>query len=379
LAIGRVQEGRVRIGENVIIKKPTGEMRSGKITKLYTFEGIFKKEVAEVEAGDIVMIAGIPDIYIGETICFSVDQKALPAIHIDEPTISLNFLVNDSPFAGREGKYVTNKQLRERLEKELEVNVGLKIDFEGDRYKVYGRGELHIAVLLENMRREGYEMQISQPQVIIKDIAGVKSEPFEEITIDIPEASAGIIIEKIGRRKGIMMNMKQISGQSRLIFECPTRGLLGYRGEFVIDTRGEGIMSSRMIGFKPYVGEIQRRSVGSMISMATGKALGFSLSNLQERGILYIAPATEVYDGMVIGNTVKGLDMEVNPVKGKQMSNMRSSGADEALQLVPFWEITIERGLEIMAENEYLEVTPKSVRLRKQGLSEIERKRLARK
>lgn len=379
LAVGRVQEGQVKVGETVIVKKPTGEARNGKITKLYTFHGISRKEVETAEAGDIVMIAGIPDIYIGETICVSANQVALPAIHIDEPTISLNFLVNDSPFAGREGKFVTNKQLRERLEKELEINVGLKIDFEGDHYKVYGRGELHIAILLENMRREGFEMQVSQPQVIIKDIKGIKSEPFEEVTIDVPDASAGTVIEKMGRRKAIMMNMKQINGQSRLIFEGPTRGLLGYRGEFVIDTRGVGIMSSRVIGFKPYVGEIQRHSVGSMISMATGKALGFSLANLQERGVLYIAPAMEVYDGMVIGNTSKGLDMEVNPTKGKQMSNMRSSGADEALQLVPFWEITIERGLEIMAGDEYLEVTPESVRLRKQYLNEIERKKAGRK
>lgn len=379
LAIGRVQEGQIKVGETVIVKKPTGETRSGKITKLYTFHGVQRKEVESAEAGDIVMLAGIPDIYIGETICVSADQEPLPAIHIDEPTISLNFLVNDSPFAGREGKYVTNKQLRERLEKELEINVGLRIDFDSDHYKVYGRGELHIAILLENMRREGYEMQVSQPQVIIKDIDNIKSEPFEEVTIDVPEASAGTVIEKMGRRKAIMMNMKQINGQSRLIFEGPTRGLLGYRGEFMIDTRGEGIMSSRVIGFRPYVGEIQRHSVGSMISMATGKARGFSLANLQERGVLYIAPAAEVYDGMVVGNTAKGLDMEVNPTKGKQMSNMRSSGADEALQLTPFWEITIERGLEIMAADEYLEVTPKSVRLRKQGLSEVERKRLNRK
>ncbi len=379
LAIGRVQEGKVKVSETVVVKKPTGETRSGKITKLYTFHGIQRKEVESAEAGDVVMIVGIPDIYIGETICISADQEALPAIHIDEPTISLNFLVNDSPFAGREGKFVTNKQLRERLEKELEINVGLKIDFDGDHYKVYGRGELHIAILLENMRREGYEMQVSQPQVIIKDIDGVKSEPFEEVTIDVPEASAGTVIEKMGKRKAIMMNMKQVNDQSRLIFEGPTRGLLGYRGEFVIDTRGEGIMSSRVIGFKPYVGDIQRHSVGSMISMVTGKALGFSLANLQERGILYIAPAMEVYNGMVVGNTAKGLDMEVNPTKGKQMSNMRSSGADEALQLVPFWEVTIERGLEIMAGDEYLEVTPKSVRLRKQYLTEIDRKRAGRK
>ena len=378
LAVGRIYEGKIKNGQTVTVKKPNGETRTGRITKLYTFQGINRQEAAEAEAGDIVMIAGLPDIFIGETVCETPEQETLPAIHIDEPTISLNFLVNDSPFAGREGKFVTNKQLRERLEKELEINVGLKIDFESDYYKVYGRGELHVAILLENMRREGFEVQVSQPQVIIKEIDGQKMEPFEEVTVDVSDAKVGTVIEKLGRRKCIMANMKQANGQSRLIFEGPTRGLLGYRNEFVVDTKGEGIMSSRVIGFKPYVGEIQRHSVGSMISMASGKALGFSLANLQERGVLYIDPAMEIYNGMVIGNTSKGLDMEVNPTKGKQMSNMRSSGADEALQLVPSWEVTIERGLEIMSEDEYLEVTPKSVRLRKQCLTEVERKRMGR-
>ena len=378
MAVGRIYEGTLKDGQTVIAKKPTGETRTGRITKLYTFHGTERKEVKEAIAGDIVMIAGLPDIFIGETICETEDQEALPAIHIDEPTISLNFLVNDSPFAGREGKFVTTKQIRERLEKELEINVGLHIDFSGENYKVYGRGELHIAILLENMRREGYELQVSQPQVIFKEEEGKKTEPFEEVTIDVPDVSAGTIIEKMGRRKAIMTNMKQTNGQSRLTFEGPTRGLLGYRGEFVIDTKGEGIMSSRVIGFRPYAGEIQKRMAGAMVSMTTGKALGFSLANLQDRGSLYIAPAVEVYEGMVIGDTSKGLDMAVNPTKGKQLSNMRSSGADEALQLVPHHEITIEVGLEIMGPDEYLEVTPKSVRLRKQYLTEGDRKRHAR-
>jgi len=375
MAVGRIYEGTIKDGQTVVIKKATGETRSGKITKLYTFHGTDKKEVKEAFAGDIVMVAGLTDIFIGETVCETEDQEALPAIHIDEPTISLSFLVNDSPFAGREGKFVTNKQIRERLEKELEINVGLHIEFEGDHYKVYGRGELHIAILLENMRREGYELQVSQPQVIIKEEGGQKLEPFEEVTIDVPDVSAGTIIEKMGRRKSIMTNMKQVNGQSRLVFEGPTRGLLGYRGEFVIDTKGEGIMSSRVIGFKPYAGEIQKRSAGAMVSMASGKALGFSLANLQDRGTMYIGPAVEVYEGMVIGNTAKGLDMSVNPTKGKAMSNMRSSGADEALQLVPPATVTIETGLEIMGADEYLEITPKSVRLRKQYLTEVERRR----
>jgi GTP-binding protein len=375
MAVARVYEGTIKDGQTVTVKKPTGESRTGRITKLYTFNGTERKEVTEAVAGDIVMFAGLADIFIGETVCENDTQAALPAIHIDEPTISLNFIVNDSPFAGREGKFVTNKQIRERLEKELEINVGLHIDFEGDHYKVYGRGELHVAILLENMRREGYELQVSQPQVIIKEEEGQKLEPFEEVTIDVPDAFSGTIIDKLGRRKSIMTNMKQTNGQTRLVFEGPTRGLLGYRGEFVIDTKGEGIMSSRVIGFKDYVGDIQRRASGSMISMASGKALGFSLANLQDRGTLYIAPATEVYEGMVIGNTSKGQDMSVNPIKGKQLSNMRSSGADDALQLAPPKPITIEIGLEIISADEYLEVTPKSVRLRKKYLSEVERRR----
>jgi len=314
-------------------------------------------------------------------VCETEDQEALPAIHIDEPTISLSFLVNDSPFAGREGKFVTNKQICERLEKELEVNVGLRIDFSSsaEYYTVFGRGELHVAILLENMRREGYEMQVSQPHVIIKDINGIKSEPFEEVTVDVPSPLAGTIIETLGKRKGIMTDMQVHGSQTRLLFEAPTRGMLGYRGQFVVDTRGEGIMSSRVIGFKPYVGEIKRREVGSMISNGTGKALGFSLANLQERGVLYIGAAAEVYEGQVIGNVTKGDEMTVNPLKGKQMSNMRSSGADEAIHLVPPFTLSIERGLEIMNDDEYLEVTPKNVRLRKQFLSDIDRVRANRK
>ena len=379
LAIGRVHEGTVRSGE-VIVRKPEGETRKGKIIKMFTFEGINRKEVMEAIAGDIVMVAGLPDIYIGETICQSADQEPLPAIKIDEPTISLNFLVNDSPFAGREGKFVTTKQIRERLEKELEINVGLKIDFSSSEYyKVYGRGELHIAVLLENMRREGYELQVSQPQVIIKEEDGQKLEPYEEVTIDVPEKSSGVVIETLGKRKGIMNNMEKRGSQVRMIFEIPTRGILGYRSQFMVDTRGEGIFSSRFIEFRPYSGEISKRSVGSMSSMVAGKALAFSLANLQDRGSLYIEPTTEVYEGMVIGNTAKGNDMAVNPIKGKNLTNMRSSGADEAIQLTPPLKLTIERGLEIMAEDEYLEITPLSVRLRKQFLTEADRKKAGRK
>lgn len=380
LGIGRIYEGIIHFGDTVVVKKSDGTTENGKITKLFSFLGTQRKEVNEAIAGDIVMISGISKIDIGETVCATPDQIALPYINIDEPTISLNFLVNDSPFAGREGKLVTNKQIKERLLKELEINVGLKIDFSSSEYyTVFGRGELHVAILLENMRREGFEVQVSKPRVIIKDIDGIKSEPFEELTVDVPEKVSGVVIEKIGKRKGIMMSMKQTGNQMRMIFEVPTRGILGYRGEFMIDTRGEGILCSRVIGFRPYAGEIKKTETGSMISMATGKALGFSLANLQTRGTLFIEAGTEVYEGMVIGNTSKGQDMAVNPTKGKQMSNMRSSGADEAIQLTPPTKITLERGLEIIADDEYLEVTPQSVRLRKQYLSETERIRQSRK
>ncbi|MFA6047582.1 MAG: translational GTPase TypA [Parcubacteria group bacterium] len=380
LAVSRIYEGKIKVGDNLTIKNPDGNTRIGRVTKLYIFHGIEKKEVEEALAGDIVMIAGFPDIEIGETFCADASQEALPAISIDEPTITLRFLVNDSPFAGREGKFVTGQQIRERLQKELEINVGLKVDFSSnDHLTVSGRGELHIAILLENMRREGYEVQVSQPKVIIKEIDGKKHEPFEEVTIDVPSSVSGTVIEALGTRKGIMTNMETKGSQTRILFEAPTRGLLGYRGQFMVETKGEGILCSRMNGFRPYVGEIKRKDVGSMVSMATGKALGFSLANLQERGVLYINAAEEVYEGMVIGNVTKGNEMAVNPIKGKQMSNMRSSGADAAIHLTPPMTISIERGLEVMNEDEYLEVTPGSVRLRKQYLTENDRVKAARK
>ena len=379
LAVGRIYEGTLKMGVNLVLKKTNGEMQTGKATKIFTFKGLDREEVVEAQAGDIVMVAGFPDIDIGETLCEKAEQEALPAINVDEPTISLNFMVNNSPFAGREGKFVTNKQIRERLAKELEVNVGLRIDFIDESYKVYGRGELHIAILLENMRREGFEVQVSQPQVIIKEKEGKKLEPFEEATIDVPQAYSGVVMEKMGRRKGLMQDMKNSGSQVRMIFAIPTRGLLGYRSEFIIDTRGEGILCSRFVGYKDYTGEISKRDVGSMISMATGKALGFSLWNLQDRGTLYIGPGTEVYEGMVIGDSAKGEDMSVNPIKGKQLSNMRASGSDEAIQLTPASILSIEKGLEVMAEDEFLEITPLSVRLRKQYLTDIDRRRANRK
>ncbi len=368
LAVCRVYEGKVSGAQNVFVKKPgSTEFKIGKLTKIFTFKGLERVDTPSAEAGDIVMVAGIPDIYIGDTVADSANAEALPAIAVDEPTIKLNFLVNSSPFAGREGKFVTSRQIRERLERELEINVGLRIDFSAmDNFVVSGRGELHIAILLETMRREGYELQVSQPQVITKEENGVKVEPFEEAVINAPAEFQGAIIERLSQRGLVLQNMNLHGKTVRIIMEGPTRGLLGYRNQFMIDTKGEGILSSRFIGFRPFAGEIKKRQTGSMVSMAAGKALGYSLWNLQERGTLYIGPNIEVYVGMVIGNTAKGDEMPVNPTKGKTLSNTRSKSSDEAIMLTPPIPLTIERGLEMMSEDEYLEITPLSTRLRKQ-------------
>mgnify|MGYP001558849534 CR=1 FL=1 len=381
MAVARIYSGTISPGSTVFVKGENGT-RKGKISKIFSFEGIQRKEVTSASCGDIILLAGISDIYIGETICENEDMKPLPHIAIDEPTLSLNFLVNDSPFAGREGKFVTSRQIKERLKKEMEINVGLKVNFSPEQsknktgpsfFRVYGRGELHIAILLENMRREGFEIQVSQPEVIIKEKDGIKTEPYEELVIDVPMESSGGVIEKLGKRRGIMKDMVEKHGIARIIFDIPTRGLLGFRGEFIIDTKGEGIMSSRVTGFRKYAGEIKKREYGSMVSMIPGKAVAFSLANLQERGILYVEHGTEVYEGMVVGNVLKGDDMSVNPTKGKQLTNMRASGTDEAIVLNPAFVLNIERGLEVMNADEYLEITPKSVRLRKKYLTENDR------
>jgi len=377
MGICRIYSGVVNMGQTLYIKGVKGELLTGRVTKLFTFEGMEKKSVDQAEAGDIVMVAGFPDIYIGETLLDDSSGEAMPAIKVDEPTLSFYMLVNDSPFGGRSGKLLTSRQIRDRLERELQVNVGLQVDFNAasGAFKVFGRGELHLAVLLETMRREGFELSVSQPEVIVKDIDGVKCEPFEEVTILIPDEFSGAVIEKMGNRRGIMTDMRKEHEQTRLTFHVPTRGLLGYRNEFIIDTKGEGIMTSVFHSFQPFAGKIIKTEFGSMISMATGKALGFSLWGLQDRGVLYIGPSTEVYEGMVLGYTSKGEDMTVNPTKGKQLTNMRASGSDENIKLTPPFDLTLERALGMMREDEYLEVTPDSIRLRKKYLTENDRKK----
>jgi len=381
LAIVRVHSGSLKVRDTVYVKKHSGQTTSHTVTKLFTFEGIARKDVPIIGAGDIAVIAGLPDVYIGDTLVKSENEKLLESILVDKPTIELTFLVNNSPFAGREGKFVTSMQLKERLKKELEVNVGLKIDFDtqsAEQFIVYGRGELHIAILLENMRREGYELQVSRPKVIIKKINGKDHEPFEEIIVDVPEEFKGTVIEKLSSRGAQLIHMKMKEGHSFMQFEGPTRGLLGYRNQFIMDTKGNGILASRVVGYRPHIGEIAHRKVGSMISGLTGKVLAYALDNLQTRGALYIKANTQVYEGMVIGNTSKGNQMTVNPIKGKHLTNMRAARNDDAIYLSTPRIITIETGLEIMDEDEYLEITPKSVRLRKKYLTELDRARAKR-
>lgn len=377
IAIGRVYEGTVKTNQSVTILTSEGEKRTGRISKLFTFKGMNRVETETAEAGDIVALAGIADIFVGETITTNEDREPLPAIRVDPPSLAMNFMVNDSPFAGQEGKLVTGQQIRERLEKELETNVGLKIEFSAnsDAFKVLGRGEMHLAVLLETMRREGFEVQVSQPEVVMQEIDGQIHEPIENVVVNVPEEFGGKIIELLNQRKGTMVNMVTENGITSLEYEVPTRGLLGFRSNFIIHTKGEGTLFSSYSHLAPYLGKIEKRAVGSLISGETGKALAFSLWNLQERGPLFIDPNIEVYEGMIIGEHNQGTDLTVNPTKGKKLTNVRSSGADDAIKLTPPIPMTLEKALEYIQEDEYVEITPESVRLRKQHLTEVDRKR----
>ncbi|MBT3348894.1 translational GTPase TypA [bacterium] len=375
MAIGRVHEGTLKINQMVTILSPTGEKRSGKISKLFTFRGMQHIPVESVSAGDIVVVAGLSDIFVGETIASSAEVEPLPAIRVDPPSLAMNFMVNDSPFAGNEGKFVTSRQIRDRLEKELETNVGLHVDFSSDEMRVLGRGEMHLAVLIESMRREGFELQVSQPEVVFQEINGVQHEPIENVVINIPEEIGGKIIELMSQRKGKMTNMNSENGMTQMEFEIPMRGLLGIRSNFIILTKGEGTMYSSFARLEPNVGVIEKRQVGSLISGEAGIVTGYSLWKLQERGPIFIHPATTVYEGMIIGEHNQGTDLTVNPIKGKQLTNVRSSGADDAIALTPPLEVTLEKALEYIKEDEYVEITPKNIRLRKKCLTELERKR----
>lgn len=370
LAVVRLYRGTIESGTSIYIKTYSGETRRGKVTQVAVFDGMQYKTVDAAYAGDIVLLSGLTDIHIGETLTDNEDTEPMPTIDVDAPTISLQFRANTSPFLGREGTYVTARQIRERLAKELEINVGLHVDFSSDVFTVYGRGEMHIAILIETMRREGYELAISQPRVLFREGDNGTEEPFEEVTIDVPSTYQGTVIDTLAGRGFVMQDMHTAEGQVRLVFKGPTRGLLGYRGQFTIDTKGEGTMSSRVIGYQPQVEGLASRTYGSMISITNGITRAYALWNLQERGTFYIGPNTEVYEGMVIGSTARGDDMAVNPTKGKQLTNVRSSGSDEAIVLEPPLPMTIERGMEVMAEDELLEITPESIRLYKQTLSQ---------
>lgn len=377
IAVGRVYEGKLQTGKMLHITDMEGNKRSARATKLFTYQGLKRVEVPEVVAGDLVAVAGISDIDVGETISTEENAQPLPSIKIDPPAISIEFLVNNSPFAGKEGKFVTSRHIRERLERELETNVGLKIEGvqDSDTIMVYGRGEMQIAVLIENMRREGYELQISQPKVIMQEIDGKKVEPYEMAVINVPDSDAGKVIEAMGKRKGEMKNMKSENGNTLLEFEVPTRGLLGFRSQFLIMTSGEGTIYHSFDHFGPYKGTIDKRTVGSMISGEPGSAMAYSIWKLQERGPFFIIPQVEVYEGMIIGEHNQGTDIVVNVTKNKKLTNVRASGSDEALTLTPISEMTLEKAIEYIKDDEYVEITPKNIRLRKKYLTETDRKR----
>ena len=381
LGIGRITQGTIKEGQTVAVAKEDGSIAQRKAGQVFVYRGLKRTAVSEAECGDIVVISGISDISIGETICDSKDPQPMEMIHIEEPTLSMNFMVNKSPFAGKVGKFVTSRHIRERLEKELEVNDGLMVEETDstDCFKVSGRGELHLSILIENMRREGYELAVSKPDVIFRrDENGKKLEPVEEVVISVPDEYAGTVISKLNLRKGIMVQMNGENGYSKLEYHVPTRGLLGYRSEFINDTRGEGTMERRFLDFEPYKGEIGGRSNGSAIAIEEGVCTPYALFNIGERVQLFVDPGTKVYEGMIVGMNSRGEDMEVNPCKAKKVSNMRASGSDESVKLSPPRVFTLEEALEFIDDDELVEITPDDVRLRKKLLKEIERRRAGR-
>ncbi len=380
IGIARIFNGVVKKGDEFILIKADGEKSKSRISKLIGFKGLDRIDIDEAEAGDIVAIAGFNDIDVGDTIADPNTPVALDPLHIEEPTLSVIFSVNDGPLAGTEGKHVTSNKIRERLEKEMETNIAMRMDPLGDAsFKVSGRGELQIGILAENMRREGFEFLLARPEVVIKEVDGIKMEPFEHLVIDVPEEFQGTVIEKLGKRKAEMTSMTPMpDGTVRIEFEIPAKGLIGFRSEFLTDTKGEGILNHSFLEYRPYVGVVESRTQGALISMDNGEAVAFSLYNLQARGVLFIEPQAKVYNGMVIGESARPGDLEVNPLKGKQLTNMRSSGADDAIKLVPPRKLTLEQAMEWIEDDELVEVTPQNIRIRKKHLDPTARRRAQR-
>ncbi len=380
IAVGKIDRGRLSTGQNITICRADGKTTNARCGRIYMHDGLKRVEVSEASVGDVILIAGLGDIGIGETLCAPDLIEPLPVITVDEPTISMNFLVNNSPFAGKEGDFVTSRHLRDRLFRELDTNVSLKVEEtdSADCFKVSGRGELHLSILIETMRRQGYEFQVSRPQVILKEKDGKTLEPVELLYIDLPEDYAGTVIEKLGKRKAEMLNMQPSdNGYMRLEFRIPSRGLIGYRSEFLSDTRGNGVMNSILDGFAPFCGEIESRTRGSMIAWETGESVAYGLYNAQERGRLFIGAGVKVYEGMIVGENAKGEDITVNVCKKKHVTNMRASGSDEALRLTPPDNMSLEQCLEFISDDELVEITPESIRLRKKLLTKTERDKAA--
>ena len=381
LAIGRIDKGVIHSGDSIAVAKPDGSYVMRKINQCYIYRGMKRVAVDEVHSGDICVLSGIADVTIGDTICREDHIIGLPAIAIEEPTLSMNFIVNKSPFAGKEGKYVTSRHIRERLAKELETNVGLIVEETEttDSFKVSGRGELHLSILIENMRREGYELAVSKPEVIYKKgEKGQKQEPIEELVIEVPDEYSGTIISDLNFRKGTMISMDGKNGRSKLVYTAPTRGLMGYRSQFINETRGEGIMVRRFIGYEDYKGEIPQRAAGAIIAQEEGTTTPYALNNIQERAQMFVAPGVHVYEGMIVGQNSRNEDMVVNPCKAKHVSNMRAAGSDEKVLLTPPRIFTLEEALEWINDDELVEITPIDIRLRKKILGELERKRSGR-
>ena len=377
IGVGKVDNGTIAVNQEMLLVNhhDPDKQKKVKISKLYEFDGLNKVDVKEAGIGSIVAISGISDISIGDTLCSPENPAAIPFQKISEPTISMQFIVNDSPFAGQEGKYVTSRHIRDRLFRELNTDVSLRVEEteNADNYKVSGRGELHLSVLIENMRREGYEFQVSRPQVLFKEEEGHTMEPMEELVVDVPDACTGSVIEKMGPRKGVMVSMTPMSGRTKLEFIIPSRGLFGYRNEFLTDTKGEGIMSSVFHGYEPYKGDIPKRSQGSLIAFEAGESVTYGLYNAQERGTLFIGAGVPVYEGMIVGQSPKEEDLVVNVCKKKHLTNTRASGSDDALRLIPPKVMSLEQAIEFIKDDELIEVTPENIRMRKRILDKTQR------